>query len=69
VADRISYRDDTDELIVESTSDKNVVLHFRRDAKSDWQQLAGAEVVYRTRDKSAEIKKVRNISAELRSGR
>lgn len=69
VADRISYRDDTDELTVESTSGKNVALKVRRDEKSSWQQVVGSEIIYRTRDKTAEVKKVGRISAELGSGR
>lgn len=69
VADQISYRDDTDELVVESTSDKNVVLNFRRDSTSVWQQLTGAEVIYRPGDKTAEINKAGRISAEIGNGR
>ena len=68
-ADRITYRDDTDVLTLESTSARDVVLKMRRDARSPWNEMAGAELIYRPKTKTAEVKRVGRISATLENGR
>ena len=52
-ADRISYRDDTDELTVKGDNGKNIQVNFRRDSNSQWNRVSGPKIVYNVKDKSA----------------
>jgi hypothetical protein len=63
-AERITYRDDTDELTLGSASGEDVVLRMRRDANAGWDEIVGSELVYRLRDQTAHGKNIR-ISATI----
>lgn len=67
-SDRLSYRDDTDELTLESTTDRDVALKMRRDLRSHWYEMSGAELTYWPKTKTAEVKRAGRISGTLKNG-
>ena len=67
-SDRLSYRDDTDELTLESTTDRDVALKMRRDLRSEWYEMSGAELTYWPKTKTAEGKRAGRISGTLKNG-
>ena len=64
--DRISFRDDTENLVVESLTGKNVVLRLRNNAQSDFDKgIVNSKLIYNLRTKTVQAKDVDSLSASI----
>ena len=64
--DRISYREDNENLVIERLTGKNVILRRRSSANSRFDQgLVGARVIYNVRTKTAEAENVESMSGSI----
>lgn len=62
--DKISYRDDTDEMVVESLTSDSVFLRVRNNSQSNFDKtMEGSRFTYNVRTKTAVAKDVQGLSA------
>ncbi len=65
VADRMTYSDDTDILIIEGNPPANARLSWRRTSKSQPETLLAKKVKYRLSDQWTEVSDIRSVQAGL----
>ena len=65
VADRLTYSDDTDLLVIEGRPPANAKLSYRRSAKAQPEILRAAKVMYRLSDQWTNVSDVRSVEAGL----
>jgi lipopolysaccharide export system protein LptA len=65
VADRLTYSDDTDLLVIEGRPPADAKLSYRRSAKSQPETLRAAKVMYRLSDQWTDVSDVRSVEAGL----
>ena len=65
VADRLTYSDDTDLLVIEGRPPADAKLSYRRSAKAQAETLRAAKVMYRLSDQWTNVSDVRSVEAGL----
>jgi len=65
VADRLSYNDATDILVIEGKPPANAKLTYRSTAKAQPKTMVAQKVMYRLSDQMAKISDVRNVEGSL----
>jgi len=65
VADRLTYSDDTDLMVIEGRPPTEAVLSYRRTANAKPETLRAAKVTYRPSDQSTDVFDVRSVEAGL----
>ena len=66
VADRLTYSDDTDLLVIEGRPPTEAVLSWRRTANSKAETLRATKVTYRPSDQTTNVFDVRSVEAGLK---
>ena len=64
-ADKINYRDDTSELVVEGLPGRNVQIKLRDSPGSEFREFSGPRVTYNVKTKTAVANSVERLSAPL----
>ena len=65
VADRMTYTDTTDVLVIEGRPPANARLSYRRNAKARPETLRAAKVMYRISDQWTEVFDIRSVDAGM----
>jgi lipopolysaccharide export system protein LptA len=65
--DRISYRQDTENITIESLDGRNITLRTRANAQSrfEGQEIVGSRLIYNLQTKSASVQNVESLSASF----
>ena len=69
VADRLTYNDATDMLVIEGKPPANAKLSYRRTAKSRPETVMAQKVKYRLSDQWTEVSDIRSVEASLSRGK